>query len=109
MKSSEIALMAAVSALAALLAAAGLPGVGIPFMLALFCLPLAGFFALEAMGKAGLASPAGELLFGAACIVSYFFAAFSFSAIGSLASFAFVPLLLCVPAAVRMGRRFVSG
>ncbi len=109
MKSSEIALMAAVSAFAVLVAAFSLPGVDLPFALSLFCLPLAGFFALEALGKAGIATPARELLFAAACLVSYFFAAFSFSAIGSLPSFVFVPLLLCVPAAVQLVRHAVFG
>ncbi len=77
--------------------------------LALFALAQAGYFALAELKKCGMATPAAETAFAAAILACYFAAALSLSALSSLLSLSFVPLVLLVPAITGAVHHYVSG
>jgi len=75
----------------------------------LFALSQGGYFALSEIKKSGLHSPYAEALFAIAVFSSYFAAALSLSTLFALFSTSYVPLAFCVPAAVSVVHRYISG
>ena len=73
-------------------------GVTLPFAVALFALSLAGFFALAAFKKAGIAASNADYLFIGVVFGCYFIAAIALSAFSAVLAYAFIPIVFCAPA-----------
>lgn len=97
----------AVSALAAfLLLLFGIGGYSPLFLLWLFALSQAGFFALAALRKSGIGSPLAECVFAGVVFLGFFASALSFSALSASLQLLAVPIMLCAPAAGGAARSF---
>lgn len=78
------------------------------YAVSLFALSLAGFFALQYLGKAGLGSPDSAYFYLVVVIASFLASAFSFYALSTVLPLFFLPLCLAVPAFSSLARFFVS-
>ena len=100
----NFALSLGVSALAALLCVFAFSTSASPLLFLFYvALSQAGFFALAAFRKAGLPSPRAGHLFLAAAFVCFLAAALAFgSNVRGIITFAPLPIMLCVPAALSL-------
>ena len=107
MKFGDFEYSLAVSALAAfLLLLFGIGGYPVLFLLWLFALSQAGFFALAALKRSGIGSPRAEYIFTGAVFLAFFAGALSFSAISASLQLLVVPIMLCAPSAGSAARSF---
>lgn len=102
----SLAVSALVAAFIMLSGAGG--GVSPLFAAALLALSMAGFFALAAFRKAGVAHPGAEYLFIGAVLACYAVAAMALGAFSSILPFAFVPLAFSAPAVGALVRGVLS-